>query len=88
LCEDRSKLEIEYNNLVYNINKIYEYSKNKNQDMINEKSRTIEIIQRELNDCQQELSYSQNIIKEMTIERNDMILFLEKYRLGPVNSEE
>lgn len=33
------------------------------------------MLQNELHECQEELSKSQNLLKEMTIERNDMMSF-------------
>jgi len=88
LSEDRSKLEIEFRQFKQDFTKNYDFSKDQNYDILNEKTRTISIMQNELRGCEEELSYSQNIIKEMTIERNDMVAFLEKYKLGPLNNEE
>jgi hypothetical protein len=56
LCEDRSKLEAEFNNFKTDITNNFDQSKVYNKDILNEKTRTIDIIQKDLYACQNELS--------------------------------
>jgi hypothetical protein len=56
LCEDRSKLETEFNNFKKDITNNFDQSKVYNKDILNEKTRTIDIIQKDLHACQNELS--------------------------------
>jgi hypothetical protein len=48
LCEDRSKLEAEFNNFKTDITNNFDQSKVYNKDILNEKTRTIGIIQKDL----------------------------------------
>jgi hypothetical protein len=56
LSEDRSKLEIEFKHFKEDFTKNYDYSKDQNNDILNEKTRTISILQNELRGFQEELS--------------------------------